>query len=139
MYSLDGFNGLDGLDSLNTFIIILIVILVLIYLGQKAFFSESFNSSDNPKQLKLLVFVSKSCPACHAYLNNHHDDVCALAKSMGVEVEKIQSDGSAKSNELFSKYNVQFIPTGIVLKGNKVHKNLGSNISPQTVKAALEK
>lgn len=122
---------------MDTFVIILIVILVLIYLGQKAFFNEPFANTDN-QPLKLYVFVSSHCPHCHTYLDNQHSNVCALAKSKGVEVEKVQSDGSAKSNDLFSKYDVQFIPTAIVVKGNKVHKNLGSNITPQTVKSALE-
>lgn len=122
---------------MDTFVIILIVILVLVYLGQKAFFNETFANTNN-EPLKLFVFVSSHCPHCHTYLDNQHANVCALAKSKGVDVEKVQSDGSAKSNDLFSKYNVQFIPTAIVVKGNKVYKNLGSNITPHTVKLALE-
>jgi hypothetical protein len=122
---------------MDTFVIILIVILVIIYLGQKAFFNESFANTDN-EPFKLYVFVSSHCPHCHTYLDNHHSNVCALAKYKGIDVEKVQSDGSAKSNDLFSKYDVQFIPTAIIVKGNKVHKNLGSNITPQTVKSALE-
>lgn len=122
---------------MDTFVIILIVILVLVYLGQKAFFNETFANTNN-EPLKLFVFVSSHCPHCHTYLDNQHANVCALAKSKGVDVEKVQSDGSAKSNDLFAKYDVQFIPTAIVVKGNKVYKNLGSNITPQTVKSALE-
>lgn len=122
---------------MDTFVIILIVILVLVYLGQKAFFSETF-ANTNDESLKLYVFVSSHCPHCHTYLDNQHANVCTLAKSKGVDVEKVQSDGSAKSNDLFAKYDVQFIPTAIVVKGNKVYKNLGSNITPQTVKSALE-
>ena len=122
---------------MDTFVIILIVILVLVYLGQKAFFNETFANTNN-EPLKLFVFVSSHCPHCHTYLYNQHANVCALAKSKGVDVEKVQSDGSAKSNDLFAKYDVQFIPTAIVVKGNKVYKNLGSNITPQTVKSALE-
>jgi len=122
---------------MDTFVIILIVILVLVYLGQKAFFNETFANTNN-EPLKLFVFVSSHCHHCHTYLDNQHANVCALAKSKGVDVEKVQSDGSAKSNDLFAKYDVQFIPTAIVVKGNKVYKNLGSNITPQTVKSALE-
>lgn len=122
---------------MDTFVIILIVILVLVYLGQKVFFNETFANTNN-EPLKLFVFVSSHCPHCHTYLDNQHANVCALAKSKGVDVEKVQSDGSAKSNDLFAKYDVQFIPTAIVVKGNKVYKNLGSNITPQTVKSALE-
>lgn len=121
-----------------TFVIILLVILVLIYLGNKAFFNETFANTNNDEPKKLYIFVSSHCSHCHTYLDNQHSNVCAVAKSKGIDVEKVQSDGSSKSNDLFSKYGVQFIPTAIVVKGNKVHKNLGSNITPQTVKVALE-
>lgn len=137
---------------MDTFAIVLIAILVLGFLTYKIFFNKKFvnidkfdktdktdktDKSDDEKQ-KLYVFVSSHCPHCHTYLNNYHSDVCALAKSKGIEVEKVQSDGSNKSNELFAKYDVQFIPTGILVKDGKVKKNLGSNLSIQNVKEALE-
>jgi len=122
---------------INYFVIILIATLVLIYLGQKAFFNEPFSNADN-EPLKMFVFVSSHCPHCHTYLDNYHSNVCELAKSKGVNVEKVQSDGSTASNDLFAKYDVQFIPTAIIVKGGKVYKNLGSNITPQSVKTALE-
>lgn len=122
---------------METFVIILLVILVLIYIGQKAFFNEPF-ANINGEPIKLFVFVSDHCPHCHTYLNNHHTDVSTACKSRGIEVEKVQSDGSAKSNELFNKYDVQFIPAGILVKGDKVYKNLGSNVTPQSVLKAIE-
>ena len=121
---------------MNSFVIILLVILVLIYIGQKAFFNEPFENTNEP--MKLYVFVSDHCPHCHTYLDNHHNDVCALMKSKGFDVQKVQSDGSEESSNLFTKYNVQFVPTGLLVKGDKLYKNLGSNISPQSVKYALE-
>ena len=136
---------------MNSFIIILIVILVLIYIEKKVFYNETFenanidtnansiaNSIANPEKLKLYIFVSKHCPHCHTYLDNQHENVSALAKSKGVQIEKVESDDSAKSNDLFGKFEVQFIPTAIIVKGDKVFKNLGSNITPQSVKTALE-
>jgi len=121
----------------STFVIILVVILVLIYIGHKAFFNESFENTNEP--MKLYVFVSEHCSHCHTYLNNNHNDVSALMKSKGLEVQKVLSDGTKESTELFDKYNVQFVPTGILVKGNKIYKNLGSNITPQSIKLALEK
>ena len=122
---------------MDTFVIVLIVILVLIYFSQKIFFNETFKNT-NVEQTKLYIFVSSHCSHCHTYLNNQHDNVCALAKSKGIEVEKVQSDDSAKSNDLFAKYNIQFIPSAIIVKNGKIYKHLGSNITPQSVKAALE-
>jgi len=121
---------------MDTFVIVLIVILVLIFIGQKAFFNESFENTNEP--VKLYVFVSKHCPHCHTYLDKHHNDVCALMKSKGFDVKKVQSDGSDESSNLFNKYDVQFVPTGILVKGDKVYKRLDSNITPQSVKQAIE-
>jgi thiol-disulfide isomerase/thioredoxin len=121
---------------MNTFVIILIIILVLIFIGQKTFFSEPFLNTNEP--IKLYVFVSEHCPHCHTYIDNHHNDVSALMKSKGFDVQKVQSDGSEESTKLFDKYDVQFVPTGILVKGNKVYKRLNSNITPQSVKQAIE-
>lgn len=121
---------------MDTFVIVLIVILVLIYIGNKAFFNETFETTNEP--MKLYVFVSGHCPHCHTYLNNHHKDVCALVKSKGFDVQKVQSDGTKETSDLFDKYGIQYVPTAVIVKGNKVYKNLGSNITPQSVKYALE-
>lgn len=121
---------------MTTFIIVLIVILVLIYIGNKAFFNESFESTDQP--MKLYVFVSEHCPHCHTYLNKHHKDVSELVKSKGLEVHKVLSDGTKEVSNLFDKYGVQYVPAAIIVKGDKVYKNLGSDITPQSVKYALE-
>jgi hypothetical protein len=121
---------------MDTFIMILIIIVVLIYIADKAFFSEPFENANEP--IKLLVFVSGHCGHCHTYLNEYHNDVCALMESKGLDVQKIQSDDSAESSDLFDKYKVQFVPTGLLIRGDKVYKNIGSNITPQSVKYALE-
>lgn len=127
---------------MHIFVITLIAILVLIFIGQKVFISETFETtkskSNSDEPLKLFVFVSGHCPHCHTYLNNHHNNVMDMCKSKGIDVEKVQSDGSAKSNDLFTKYDVQFIPAGILVKGNKLYKKLGSDLSPQAVKNAIE-
>jgi hypothetical protein len=120
---------------MDTLIIVLIVILVLVYLGQKVFLNEEFTNSDS---LKLFVFVSSNCPHCHTYLNDQHANISALAKFNGIEVKKVQSDGSAESNDLFAKFDVQFVPAAILVKDNKIYKKLCSNITLQSFKAALE-
>lgn len=123
---------------MHIFVITLLAILVLIFICQKCFFRESFETKKQNEPLKLYVFVSDHCPHCHTYLNNQHKNIEELCKSLGIEVEKVQSDGTSKSDELFNKYDVKFIPTAVVTKGNKIYKNLGSNITPQTVKKALD-
>ncbi len=121
---------------MDTFVIVLIVILVIVFIGQKAFFSESFKNTN--ETIKLYVFVSSSCPHCHTYLNKQHKNVSSLIQSKGLEAIIVQSDSSKKSSDLFTKYNVQFVPTGIFVKGDMVYENLGSNITSQTVNQVLE-
>ena len=129
---------------MHTFVIVLIIILVLIYIGNKAFFNETFESTNEStnkstnKSTKLYVFVSSHCPHCHTYLDNHHKDVSDLVKSKGLDIQKVQSDGTKETSDLFDKYGVQYVPTAVIVKDNKVYKNLGSNITPQSVKYALE-
>jgi hypothetical protein len=40
-------------------------------------------------------------------------------------------------NILFDKFKVMYVPTCFVMKGDKIHKNLGSNVNPQSIQAAL--
>ena len=135
---------------MSTFIIILIVILVILYIHHKAYF-ESFTSSQslNPTQLpnltqsssgssepmSLLVFVSKSCGHCVSYNKNHHDAVVELGKQKGVQVKRIFSDEDPEN--LFDKFKVMYVPTCFIMKGDKIHKNLGSNVNPQSIQSAL--
>lgn len=120
---------------MDTFVIVLIFILVLIFMIEKLFFKESF---DNAKDsLKLYVFVSGHCPHCHTYQDKYHADICSLMKSKGFDVQKVQLDGSEESSDLFNKFNVQSVPTGILVKEDKIYKRLDSNITPESVKQAL--
>lgn len=117
------------------FILGLILILVILYL-LGLFKIELFSSLSNSEPKELLVFVSKTCPHCVSYNANLHDGVVALAKSNGVEVKRIFSDNDSEG--LFDKYNVMYVPTGILLKGGKVYKNLGSNLDPETIKQSIQ-
>ena len=118
---------------MNTFIIILVVILVILYIHHKAYFEPFESSSSEP--LTLLVFVSKSCGHCVNYNSNYHDGIVKLAKQKGVEVKRIFSDEDP--DNMFDQFKVMYVPTGIVMKGNQVYKNLGSNVNPQSIQSAL--
>ncbi len=119
---------------MNTFIIILIVIIVILYIQHKTYF-ESFERSADSEPLTLLVFVSKSCGHCVNYNNNYHDDVVTMAKQKGVDVKRIFSDED--TDNMFDKFKIMYVPTGIIMKGNSIYKNLGSNVNLQTIKTAL--
>lgn len=122
---------------MTTFIIILIVILVILYIHHKAYLETFVNLTNLSKSepLTLLVFVSKSCKHCSDYNNNYHDAIVDLATKKGVVVKRIFSDEDP--DNLFEKFKIKYVPTGIVMKKNQIYKNLGSNVNPQSVQSAL--
>jgi thiol-disulfide isomerase/thioredoxin len=120
---------------MTTFIIILIVILVILYVHHKAYLDPFVNLQSTNEPTTLLIFVSKSCGHCVNYNQKHHDSVVELAKKKGVEVKRIFSDEDP--DNLFDKFKVMYVPTCYVMKGDKIHKNLGSNVNPQSIQTAL--
>jgi hypothetical protein len=98
----------------------------------------NMNLDSNIEKIKLYVFLSNNCPHCHTYLDNHHNDIDTLIKSKNIDIQIVKSDGSNESNLLFNKYNIQYIPSAVFTKNDIVYKNLGSDITTQTVKQALE-
>jgi signal peptidase I len=69
------------------------------------------------------------------YNKNYHDVVVELAKKKGVNVKRIFSDED--SENLFDKFKVMYVPACFVMKGDKIHKNLGSDVNPQSIQLAL--
>ncbi len=120
---------------MTTFIIILIVILVILYVHHKAYLESFMNSHTTNEPTTLLIFVSKSCGHCINYNQKYHDSVVELAQKKGVNVKRIFSDEDPEN--LFDKFKVMYVPTCFVMKGDKIHKNLGSNVNPQSIHSAL--
>lgn len=116
-------------------IIVIVLILILVYIWNRVYCQETFANTQGTTEL--LVFISDTCSHCQNYLDNNNKDVVAFMQSKRLTVQTIKSDGSKVSNDLFNKYNVQFVPTGILIKNGKPI-NLGSNINVQSVKNALE-
>ena len=125
---------------MTTFIIILIVILVILYIHHKAYLesfvsTQSNESNESTEPISLLIFVSKSCGHCVNYNKNYHDAVVQLANKKGVQVKRIFSDEDPE--KLFDKFGVMYVPACFIMKGDKIHKNLGSNVNPQSIQAAI--
>ena len=132
---------------MTIFIIVLIVVLVVLYFYNKTFLESFFITSNSPSSnspkssntsepLSLLIFVSKSCGHCVNYNKYHHDDIVQLAKQKGIEVKRIFADEDP--DNLFEKFKVMYVPTCFIMKGDKIYKNLGSNVNVQSIKSALE-
>jgi len=127
---------------METFIIILISILVILYIHHRIYF-ESFTTvsmSETTDEklnmpLSVLIFVSKSCGHCVNYNKNHHDQLVRIAKEKGIHVKRIFSDEDP--DNLFEKYKIMFVPSVYIMNGDKIYKNLGSNVNPQAILTEL--
>lgn len=120
---------------MSTFIIILIVILVILYVHHKVYLEPFVNSPNKNEPTTILIFVSKSCGHCVNYNQKYHDEVVNLAQQKDVHVKRIFSDEDPEN--LFDKFKVMYVPTCLIMKGDKIHKNLGSNVNPQSIQSAL--
>lgn len=119
---------------MTTFIIILIVILIILYIHHKAYL-EPFVLTQSNEPISLLIFVSKSCGHCVNYNKNHHDAIVQLANKKGIQVKRIFADDDPE--KLFDKFGVMYVPAGFIMKGDKIHKNLGSNVNLESIQTAL--
>jgi len=98
--------------------------------------TESFsNILDNDNNIELLVFLSKSCPHCVNYDKNTHNK---LEKELenNCKIRKIYPDND--SDNLFDKYNIQFVPKGILLSKDRYIPIEGA-LNNQTIRKYLEK
>lgn len=121
---------------MHIFIIVLVVILVIMFIHHRmyweGFTSQSSSSVSIPTTV--LVFVSKSCGHCVNYNANVHDKVQQYANSKGIKLERIFADDD-KSN-LFEKYNIQYVPACVVIKGDKT-KQVSGSITPESISSTI--
>lgn len=116
----------------SNFTIILIIILVLIFIQQR--FMEGFYTIIS--KIKILVFVSTSCPHCHDYINNIHDNAVQWANSVGTSIELIYSEDDSMG--LFKKYYIKHVPSCIIIEGNgAVIKQLSGPITLDSIKSTF--
>jgi hypothetical protein len=128
---------------MGIFIIGLILIFVVLYIHHKAYLepfvlsqSTQSNLTQSTEPTTVLIFVSKSCGHCINYNKNYHDKVVELASKKGTQVKRVFSDEDPEN--LFEKFKVMYVPACFVMKGDKIHKNLGSNVNPESIQLALD-
>jgi thioredoxin-related protein len=115
-------------------LLLIVVFSILFYLFNRSsnVTSESFNTSTNTK-INILVFLSSSCGHCTTYKNNMNSTVQQFATSNGYGYEIVpESDG-----EKFTKYNIEYIPTCIIVKGND-HKKLNGEITIANIQNTIK-
>jgi thiol-disulfide isomerase/thioredoxin len=112
-------------------IILIVVLLIIVY---NYFFNpQSDNFTTNNKTV--YIFISKTCPHCVSYMSGVHDELSNYLKKKNINLNLVYSDNDP--NNLFSKYNVEYVPTCIVVGDNEKVQKLNGEISIDNVNALI--
>lgn len=82
------------------------------------------------KKAQVIVFLSKTCPHCIVYDNHKFKRLKGKLEKLtkgNISIKKIYADNDPKG--LFNKYDIQFIPAGVVVYNGKQSK-ISGEISP---------
>jgi thioredoxin-related protein len=91
------------------------------------------------KKAQVIVFLSKTCPHCVQYDKEKFTRLKGKLNTItngNVSVKKIYADKDP--NKLFNKYDVQYVPAGLVLSNNKTSK-ISGDISPANSLTTINK
>ncbi len=106
------------------FILAVLIVIVMYQLNKS---KENFES----EKVKVLVFLSKSCPHCVTYKNEEPNVISTLASMPSVEYKSVFCD---EEPELSDKYKVMYVPTCFVEKGDKSEQLTGNVTGENIVK-----
>ena len=114
--------------EIKTIIFILIVIiLIACYINTTETFShtsseESFETSSD-KSVDILLFLSTTCPHCVTFKQNDLPDLQKKFANTNYNLKVIM--GNEDPEGLFDKYQIQFIPSCVVVKDEKFRQLKG--------------
>jgi len=116
------------------FIIIVSLLILTVYLFtrncQTITSKEGFSTKE---KITILVFLSSGCPHCVTYKNNTHSLIEKYAKTKGHELKLVPENDSAT----FTKYNIMYIPSCIIVKGDK-HEKVKGEISESNIEKTIK-
>lgn len=114
-------------------IFVLILIAIFIYRIMLSYdYSQPENFSSN-EQISVLIFLSSSCHHCTTYKQNKHDSIKQFVESKGYKYVLVPEDDSS----MFTKYDVMYIPTCIIVKGTK-HTKLQGEITEKNIETTIK-
>ena len=90
--------------------------------------------NNNKKELK--IFLSKNCPHCINYLNTVHTNLMELLKNE-FNFKLIFTDSDNDTDNLFNRYQVQYVPKAIV-SHNSEDKEVIGPINYDNIKKACD-
>lgn len=101
--------------------------------------SSEKNAVAPSNKAQVIVFFGRHCPHCVHYDRDKFKRLKGKLNKLGngnVTVLKIYSDKDPKG--LFNKYDIQFVPAGLVISNGKVSK-ISGEISPSNVLNTISK
>jgi hypothetical protein len=103
-------------------------------------FSDEANEKvklDTDKKAQVIIFLSKSCFHCVNYDKDKFIRLKGKLNKLGnIHVKKIYADKDPQ--KIFNKYDIQFVPAGVVIHNNKVGK-INGEISPMNTINTIKK
>jgi protein-disulfide isomerase len=113
------------MDKVLIAIIVIIIVCAIIYYFNYA--QECFTV----EPIQILVFVSKTCPHCVDYVKDRHSAVVnKFSDDSKYALNLIYADED--KDKLFEKYNVQYVPACVIIKGCQ-KEQLSGAVSAETI------
>lgn len=100
---------------LNSTILLLILLILLFILYMTSNYSENFNVD----RYTMYIFLSKNCPHCVNYDNGVHNKLMNDIKTLKTNIDVKKIYAHEDSDNLFDKYNIQYVPAALVMKKDK--------------------
>lgn len=92
-------------------------------------------ANDLNKKISILVFVSETCSHCVNYNKTTHFNLVQWANTNGYELKRIFAHDD--KDKLFEKYNIEYVPACIIIKGSKT-KLLDGTINENNIENAIK-
>lgn len=113
------------------------VLIIIIILLLTSYFYSSKECFESDSTARVIIFVSNQCPHCVEYKEKKHDNlVNSFKNNSNIKIDLIHSGESEEANKLFAKYDIQYVPACVIVKGDMV-KKLGNAIVPEVIKQEI--
>ena len=110
-------------------IVILIVIIIYIYFRMNSAQHEGFEKHHNPE---LVLFFSDKCGHCITFKDKWYQKfINKIQNSDKLHNIKIIHADEPEHEHLFSKYNIQYVPTGLVRDSEGTHYKIIEGLAVQ--------
>jgi thiol-disulfide isomerase/thioredoxin len=112
------------------YIIIILIIAILFFIYTNFNLKENF-TTDNTKKVLINMFLSKSCPHCITYLQEHKELENKIKNLYpNSEIKLIFSD---VNRELFEENKIEYVPTCMININDNGFKKMNDRIEEEKI------